>query len=191
MNLGILQMLSIRWFSHFVTYSIQLIPNLKRLSSDLNVSATKLYDIARELSTIVEETSSAYEEMSSSFESNLNAIKQQADSMDIIKNDIEGIDISSNQISQRISRLSTSIEIAVKQSEEGEVTITKSISAIESIAEYLKEVEQTIVNINEIADKINLLALMLQSKQHVQVNRVRDSPLLLTRLTNWQIKPPI
>ncbi len=132
---------------------------VKRLSSDLNVSATKLYDIARELSTIVEETSSAYEEMSSSFESNLNAIKQQADSMDIIKNDIEGIDVSSSQISQRINRLSTSIEIAVKQSEEGEVTITKSISAIESIAEYLKEVEQTIVNINEIADKINLLAL--------------------------------
>jgi len=132
---------------------------VKRLSSDLNVSATKLYDIARELSTIVEETSSAYEEMSSSFESNLNAIKQQADSMDIIKNDIEGIDISSNQISQRITRLSNSIEQAVKQSEDGEVTITKSISAIESIAEYLKEVEQTIININEIADKINLLAL--------------------------------
>jgi methyl-accepting chemotaxis protein len=132
---------------------------VKRLSSDLNVSATKLYDIARELSTIVEETSSAYEEMSSSFESNLNAIKQQADSMDVIKSDIEGIDTSSNQISQRITRLSNSIEQAVKQSEDGEVTITKSISAIESIAEYLKEVEQTIVNINEIADKINLLAL--------------------------------
>jgi len=132
---------------------------VKRLSSDLNVSATKLYDIARELSTIVEETSSAYEEMSSSFESNLNSIKQQADSMDLIKNDIEGIDISSNQISQRITRLSNSIEQAVKQSEDGEVTITKSIGAIESIAEYLKEVEQTIVNINEIADKINLLAL--------------------------------
>lgn len=132
---------------------------VKRLSSDLNVSATKLYDIARELSTIVEETSSAYEEMSSSFESNLNAIKQQADSMDVIKNDIEGIDTSSIQISQRITRLSHSIEQAVKQSEDGEVTITKSISAIESIAEYLKEVEQTIVNINEIADKINLLAL--------------------------------
>lgn len=132
---------------------------VKRLSSDLNVSATKLYDIARELSTIVEETSSAYEEMSSSFESNLNAIKQQADSMDVIKNDIEGIDVSSNQISQRITRLSNSIEQAVKQSEDGEVTITKSIGAIESIADYLKEVEQTIVNINEIADKINLLAL--------------------------------
>ncbi|MCX8122734.1 MAG: methyl-accepting chemotaxis protein [Spirochaetes bacterium] len=132
---------------------------VKRLSSDLNVSATKLYDIARELSTIVEETSSAYEEMSSSFESNLNAIKQQADSMDVIKNDIEGIDASSIQISQRITRLSHSIEQAVKQSEDGEVTITKSINAIESIAEYLKEVEQTIVNINEIADKINLLAL--------------------------------
>ncbi|GAB4219352.1 MAG TPA: methyl-accepting chemotaxis protein [Spirochaetota bacterium] len=132
---------------------------VKRLSSDLNVSATKLYDIARELSTIVEETSSAYEEMSSSFESNLSAIKQQADSMDVIKNDIEGIDVSSNQISQRITRLSHSIEQAVKQSEDGEVTITKSINAIESIAEYLKEVEQTIVNINEIADKINLLAL--------------------------------
>ncbi len=132
---------------------------VKRLSSDLNVSATKLYDIARELSTIVEETSSAYEEMSSSFESNLNAIKQQADSMDVIKNDIEGIDTSSIQISQRITRLTHSIEQAVKQSEDGEVTITKSITAIESIAEYLKEVEQTIVNINEIADKINLLAL--------------------------------
>ncbi len=132
---------------------------VKRLSSDLNVSATKLYDIARELSTIVEETSSAYEEMSSSFESNLSAIKQQADSMDVIKNDIEGIDTSSIQISQRITRLSHSIEQAVKQSEDGEITITKSISAIESIAEYLKEVEQTIVNINEIADKINLLAL--------------------------------
>lgn len=132
---------------------------VKRLSSDLNVSATKLYDIARELSTIVEETSSAYEEMSSSFESNLNAIKQQSDSMDVIKDDIEGIDISSNQISQRITRLSNSIEQAVKQSEDGEITITKSINAIESIAEYLKEVEQTIININEIADKINLLAL--------------------------------
>lgn len=132
---------------------------VKRLSSDLNISATKLYDIARELSTIVEETSSAYEEMSSSFESNLNAIQQQANSMDVIKNDIESIDASSNQVSQRITRLSNSIEQAVKQSEDGEVTITKSINAIETIADYLKEVEQTIVNINEIADKINLLAL--------------------------------
>jgi methyl-accepting chemotaxis protein len=132
---------------------------VKMVSKDLNSSSTVMSDVARELASIVEETAAAYEEMSASFESNLENIKSQIDSVDFVKNDITNINTKSGQLSEKILRLTESINEAVSRVEKGEETMKRSVSAIEEMAKYLKDIEDTINSINEVADKINLLAL--------------------------------
>ena len=132
---------------------------VKTISADLNESSSKLSDIAQDLAAIVEEAASAYEEMSASFESSLGDIKSQMDGSDLIKQDIAKINASSGQLSQRIGKLTDSIQGAVGLVEMGEKTMTKSVKAIGEMADYLRELEGTINLIDEVADKINLLAL--------------------------------
>ncbi|MFW5862701.1 MAG: methyl-accepting chemotaxis protein [Spirochaetota bacterium] len=132
---------------------------VKDISVDLNSSASGLSDIARELAAIIEQTASAYEEMASSFESNLKDVEAQMDGSDDIKKDIANINAGSKQLSGQIQDLTNSIEGAVGLVETGEKTMTKSVKAIEDMAQYLSELEGTINQINEVADKINLLAL--------------------------------
>ncbi len=132
---------------------------VKTISADLNESSSKLSEIAQDLAAIVEEAASAYEEMSASFESSLTDIKSQMDGSDLIKEDISKINASSGQLSQRIGKLTDSIQGAVGLVEMGEKTMTKSVKAIGEMADYLRELESTINLIDEVADKINLLAL--------------------------------
>jgi methyl-accepting chemotaxis protein len=132
---------------------------VKTISADLNDSSSQLSDIAQELASIVEEAASSYEEMSASFESSLADIKAQMDGSDLIKEDIVKINASSGQLSQRIGRLTDSIQGAVGLVEMGEKTMTKSVKAIGEMADYLRQLEGTINLIDEVADKINLLAL--------------------------------
>ena len=132
---------------------------VKTISADLNDSSSQLSDIAQELASIVEEAASSYEEMSASFESSLSDIKAQMDGSDLIKADIVKINTSSGQLSQRIGKLTDSIQGAVGLVEMGEKTMTKSVKAIGEMADYLRQLEGTINLIDEVADKINLLAL--------------------------------
>lgn len=133
--------------------------DVKQSSKNLHKSSSLLTDIARELSSIVEEASAAYEEMSASFETNLNDVKVQLENTDQVKVEISRINANSDQLAQRITQLSTNIVSAVNQVEQGEKTITKSMTAIESLAVYLKDIEQTTNTITDIADRITMLAL--------------------------------
>ncbi len=132
---------------------------VKNVSADLRTAAASLSDIARELTAIVEQTASAYEEMSSTFDSNLEEVKVQLNSSDSVKSDISQINVSSQQLSERIDRLTGSINEAVDQIEGGEKTISRSVQVIEDMAKYLKSIDEAINAVNEVADKINLLAL--------------------------------
>ncbi len=132
---------------------------VKTISADLNDSSSRLSAIAQELASIVEEAASAYEEMSASFESSVGDIKAQMEGSDLIKDDIAKINASSGQLSQRIGKLTDSIQGAVGLVEMGEKTMTKSVKAIGEMADYLRQLEGTINQIDEVADKINLLAL--------------------------------
>ncbi len=132
---------------------------VKTISADLNNSSSGLTEIAQELASIVEEAASAYEEMSASFESSLPDIKAQMDGSDMIKDDIGKINASSGQLSQRIGKLTESIQGAVGLVVMGEKTMNKSVKAIGEMADYLRQLEGTINQIDEVADKINLLAL--------------------------------
>lgn len=132
---------------------------VKTISSDLNASSSRLSDIAQELASIVEEAASAYEEMSASYEASLEDVKAQMEGSDLIKKDVEKINFRSGQLSQRIGKLSDSIQGAVGLVEIGEKTMTKSVKAIGEMADYLRQLEETINLIDEVADKINLLAL--------------------------------
>jgi len=132
---------------------------VKTISADLNTSSSQLSDIAQELASIVEEAASAYEEMSASYESSLADVKAQMEGSDGIRKDIEKINMSGAQLSQRIGKLSDSIRGAVGLVETGEKTMTKSVKAIGEMADYLRQLDDTINLIDEVADKINLLAL--------------------------------
>ncbi|TAL37481.1 MAG: methyl-accepting chemotaxis protein [Spirochaetes bacterium] len=155
-----------RTFNHMVASIRGMVENIsanssevKTLSGDLNDSSSQLSEIAQELASIVEEAAAAYEEMSASFESSLTDIKAQMDGSELIKDGIAKINASSGQLSQRIGRLTDSIQGAVGLVETGEKTMTKSVKAIGEMADYLRELEGTINLIDEVADKINLLAL--------------------------------
>ncbi len=132
---------------------------IKTVSKDMDQASQHLADIARELTAIVEEAASAYEEMSSSFETNLESIKVQMDNSAGVRSEIMEINASSGQLSQRVSRVTDSINEAIRQVDVGAETIDKSIRAISGLAEYLKRIQETVNSINELADKINLLAL--------------------------------
>ena len=97
--------------------------------------------------------------MSASFEANLHDVKVQLESTDQVKSEISRINSNSEELSQQVKQLSANIVSAVNQVEQGEKTITKSMTAIESLAVYLKDIEQTTNTITEIADRITMLAL--------------------------------
>ena len=128
-------------------------------SSELNSSSLHLSDNARNLSAIVEQTSSAYEEMSSSFEGNLDMIKAQQDSYQSLKGDILSISDGSQKLEGKLAGLSGSMTKTVGNVEEGEKTMKKTVAAIQELSGYVKNIDEMVNRINEIADQINLLAL--------------------------------
>lgn len=153
-------------FNNMVASIQKMVEAIRLKSDDVKVSSGKLHqassvmtDMARELSSIVEEASAAYEEMSASFETNLNDVKIQLESTDQVKGEISRINANSDQLSQQVTQLSSNIVSAVNQVEQGEKTIVKSMTAIQSLAVYLKDIEQTTKTITEIADRITMLAL--------------------------------
>ncbi len=128
-------------------------------SSELDSSSLRLSDNARNLSAIVEQTSSAYEEMSSSFEGNLDMIKAQQDSYQSLKGDILSISDGSQKLEGKLAGLSGSMTKTVGNVEEGEKTMKKTVAAIQELSGYVKNIDEMVNRINEIADQINLLAL--------------------------------
>jgi len=184
-------------FNNMVASIQKMVEAIRLKSDDVKVSSGKLHqassvmsDMARELSSIVEEASAAYEEMSASFETNLNDVKIQLESTDQVKGEISRINANSDQLSQQVTQLSSNIVSAVNQVEQGEKTIVKSMTAIQSLAVYLKDIEQTTKTITEIADRITMLALNAAIEAARAGEQGRGSRWSPTRSTSWPIRPP-
>jgi len=132
---------------------------LAESGSELKTSSAGLADIARELSAIIEETTSAYEEMSASYELSVEKIKIQQKKSGQVAEELEAISSDSSNLATKINDLKYKTAMMLRSSNEGEDAMKRTIAALDGIAGYVKNIEEMINMINDIAEKINLLAL--------------------------------
>ena len=128
-------------------------------SRELNNSSINLSDISRNLSAIVEESSSSYEEMSASFDSNAGKVKNQLENVESMTKDIIKISLETQNLNQKIGTLSESTNKTVAHADKGEKIMVKTVASMEALSGYVRNIDEMVNQINDIADKINLLAL--------------------------------
>jgi methyl-accepting chemotaxis protein len=133
--------------------------DLEDYSGKLNVSSRGQSENARSLSAFAEEASSAFDEMSNTFESNLNTIDAQLGRFDELRGEILKTTGDSRELQARFDGIRDKINQALDRSDEGEKTLTKSVSAMQELSAYVRNIDEMVDQINEIAEKINLLAL--------------------------------
>jgi methyl-accepting chemotaxis protein len=97
--------------------------------------------------------------MSASFVGNLDMIKAQQDSYQSLKGDILSISDGSQKLEGKLAGVSNSMTKTAGDVEEGEKTMKKTVEAIQELSGYVKNIDEMVNRINEIADQINLLAL--------------------------------
>jgi methyl-accepting chemotaxis protein len=133
--------------------------DLETSSTEMNSAAIQLSDIARDLSAVNEQTSSAYEEMSATFSSNIDGLENQNNEFKIMETELLEISSDSQNLEKQVQTIQESSESTVQYALEGEKTMVKTINAIEDLGSYIQNIVDTVNQINDIADQINLLAL--------------------------------
>jgi methyl-accepting chemotaxis protein len=133
--------------------------DFEKSSYELSRASVHLSDISRNLSALNEQSSSAYEEISSSFEQNLDKLKNQMSDFKSMKEDILKIGFDSQELKGKVGTINKSIGQSVEQAEKGQMTLGKTVIAIEELMGYVRNIEELVNQINDIADQINLLAL--------------------------------
>lgn len=133
--------------------------NLEDTGSGLDKTSIDLSDTARSLSAITEQAGSAYEEMSSSFDVNVERIKDQQDKFSVMKDVVLDIAQDTMELKLRTGEIMESVSITMAKTDEGRASMLKTVETMKDISSFVGNIDGMVSMINDIADKINLLAL--------------------------------
>jgi len=133
--------------------------NLEDTGSGLDKTSIDLSDTARSLSAITEEAGSAYEEMSSSFDINVERIKDQQQEFSVMKDVVLDIAHDTKELKLRTGEIMESVSITMAKTDEGRASMLKTVETMKDISSFVGNIDGMVSMINDIADKINLLAL--------------------------------
>ncbi len=133
--------------------------NLEETGSSLDKTSAELSDTARNLSAITEEAGSAYEEMSASFDINVNRIKEQQQEFRVMKEIVLDIARDTRDMKHRAGEMKESITGTMARTDEGRASMLKTVETMKDISAFMGNIDGMVNMINDIADKINLLAL--------------------------------
>ncbi len=132
---------------------------LEETGSGLDKTSINLSDTARSLSAITEEAGSAYEEMSASFDTNVERIKDQQKEFGLMKDVVLDIATDTMELKLRTGEIKESVSITMAKTDEGRVSMLKTVDTMKDISTFMGNIDVMVNMINDIADKINLLAL--------------------------------
>lgn len=132
---------------------------LEATGSGLDKTSLELSDTARSLSAITEEAGSAYEEMSSSFDINVGRIKEQQQEFAVMKEVVLDIARDTMELKLRTGEIMESVSVTMTKTDEGSVSMLKTVETMKDISAFVGNIDGMVSMINDIADKINLLAL--------------------------------
>ena len=132
---------------------------LEETGSGMDKTSVELSDTARSLSAITEEAGSAYEEMSSSFDINVERIKEQQQKFGIMKDVVLDIAQDTMELKLRTGEIKESVSITMTKTDEGRASMLKTVETMKDISLFVGNIDGMVNMINDIADKINLLAL--------------------------------
>ncbi len=132
---------------------------LEETGAGLDKTSVNLSDTARSLSAITEEAGSAYEEMSSSFDVNVERIKEQQKEFAVMKDVVLDIAQDTMELKLRTGEIMESVTITMAKTDEGRVSMLKTVETMKDISTFMGNIDVMVNMINDIADKINLLAL--------------------------------
>ncbi len=144
---------------NIVTTLSQSAVNLEETGSGLDKTSADLSDTARNLSAITEEAGSAYEEMSSSFDINVERIKEQQQEFTVMKEVVLDIARDTMELKLRTGEIMESVSITMTKTDEGRASMLKTVETMTDISAFVGNIDGMVSMINDIADKINLLAL--------------------------------
>ncbi|HPS86259.1 MAG TPA: methyl-accepting chemotaxis protein [Spirochaetota bacterium] len=133
--------------------------DLEETGSGLDKTSVDLSDTARSLSAITEEAGSAYEEMSSSFDINVERIKEQQEEFRVMKDVVLDIARDTKELKLRTGEIMESVAITMAKTDEGRESMFKTVQTMKDISLFMGDIDGMVSMINDIADKINLLAL--------------------------------
>jgi methyl-accepting chemotaxis protein len=133
--------------------------DLEDTGSGLDKTSMVLSDTARNLSAITEEAGSAYEEMSSSFDINVERIKDQQREFAVMKDVVLDIARDTMELKLRTGEIMESVAITMTKTDEGRASMLKTVETMKDISAFVGNIDGMVSMINDIADKINLLAL--------------------------------
>ncbi|PKL17962.1 MAG: hypothetical protein CVV49_08475 [Spirochaetae bacterium HGW-Spirochaetae-5] len=132
---------------------------LEDTGSGLDKTSMVLSDTARNLSAITEEAGSAYEEMSSSFDINVERIKDQQKEFAVMKDVVLDIARDTMELKLRTGEIMESVSVTMTKTDEGRASMLKTVETMKDISSFVGNIDGMVSMINDIADKINLLAL--------------------------------
>ncbi|HNX25593.1 MAG TPA: methyl-accepting chemotaxis protein, partial [Spirochaetota bacterium] len=132
--------------------------DLEETGSGLDKTSVDLSDTARSLSAITEEAGSAYEEMSSSFDINVERIKEQQEEFRVMKDVVLDIARDTKELKLRTGEIMESVAITMAKTDEGRESMFKTVQTMKDISLFMGDIDGMVSMINDIADKINLLA---------------------------------
>jgi len=132
---------------------------LEETGTGLGATSVELSDTARNLSAITEEAGSAYEEMSASFDINVERIKEQQEDFGRMKDVVLDIAHDTMELKLRTSEIMDSMTVTTARADEGRASMLKTVETMKDISLFVGNIDGMVNMINDIADKINLLAL--------------------------------
>lgn len=132
---------------------------LEDTGAGLDKTSSELSDTARNLSAITEEAGSAYEEMSSSFDINVDRIKDQQNEFKVMRDVVLDIASDTMELKLRTGEIKESVAVTMAKTDEGRDSMLKTVETMKDISLFVGNIDGMVSMINDIADKINLLAL--------------------------------
>jgi methyl-accepting chemotaxis protein len=133
--------------------------DLELTSEELDHTSADMSDTARNLSAIIEEASSAYEEMSATYDQNVERIKEQQDEFKKMREEVLDIAMDSSELKLRTGEIKESMTATLARADAGRVSMQKTVGTMKDVARFMKDIDNMVNMITDIADKINLLAL--------------------------------
>jgi len=133
--------------------------DLGKTCSGLDKTSFELSDTAKNLSAISEEAGAAYEEMSASFDVNVGRIKEQQEEFRVMKDVVIDIAQDTMDLKRHTGEMKVSVANTMSKADEGRTSMLKTVETMKDISSFVGNIDGMVNMINDIADKINLLAL--------------------------------